>query len=747
MSKYFTIIFFILPLFVFANANQLLPRTVIAVYKPTSIESDISSSNIHVFAEMPLNYLGVKLEYVDIDKTLPDLSNRNDVIGILSWFDEGVTTKNLPDYLEWLSKNIDSGKKIVIIGNPLFYAGSIDDSMFNETLASDVFKRLGLKDSGLVTKETYEYDFNKRSHEFCNFERTYPLIKSQSEIINSIEELNPKILLSMRNKNRLTDKPVVLASINENGGYIAPDYAVNMNAETKHHPEELQWYIDPFLFFNKAFSLGNLPRADVTTIAGRRIFFSHIDGDGWYNITNIPGYKNKLIYSSAIVLDMIIKKFPDLPVTVAPIIAEMIPNYAGNKAGIEIAKKLFALPQVEVASHTYTHPFYWEFFKHYNRKEELSFDQNKDPLHSFFKFGDPEKVENILTEHGYTEFRAYDKYPFDLHQEIYGAFSVLKPLMPKNKKVTAIFWSGDTNPWAEVIKMSREAGLYNINGGDSRYDNAYPSYCWVAPIGINVGNQIQIYARSSNEDLYTDLWTKNYFAYKYYIQTMYNTETPIRVLPIDVYYHMYIGEYQSSINALKTCLQYADDQNITPITTSDYCSIADGFYSTKIFKIGENSWKIKDREGLQTIRFDDALYKTVNYNDSVGVIGQVHLHGSLYVYLDRSISEPIITLKDTDTYWKEFTSNIPYLIESRWLVWDLKRFSDSFSFKSSGFGKIEMSWMVPTNGKYEITIDKKFKMECITTDNRLNFKYLLDNSTNKIQDFNISLKTNDNPSL
>ncbi len=744
MSKYFFIIFLIFPLWIFANTPQLLPRTIIAVYKPTPVEPDISSSNIHVFAEMPLNYLGIKLEYVDIDKPLPDLSKRNDIVGILSWFDEGVTTKNLPVYLQWLSKNIDNGKKIVIIGNPLFYAGSIGDSIFNETLANAIFEKLGIKDSGLVTKDTYEYDFDKVSHEFCNFERAYPLINPQSEIINSIEKNDSEIYLSIQNKDNPTEKPIVLVSINKNGGYIASDYAVNMNAETKEHPEELQWYIDPFLFFNKAFELDNLPRPDVTTIAGRRIFFSHIDGDGWYNITNIPGYKNKLIYSSEIVLDMVIKKFPNLPVTVAPIIAEMIASYAGNKKGIEIARELFALPQVEVASHTYTHPFYWEFFKHYNRQEELALDKNKDPMSSFFKFGDFKKKKNILTEHGYTEFRAYDKYSFDLKQEIYGAFSVLKPLMPENKKVTAIFWSGDTNPWSEVIKMSREAGLYNINGGDSRYDNAYPSYCWVAPIGINVGNQIQIYARSSNEDLYTDLWRKNYFAYKYYMQTMHNTETPIRVLPIDMYYHMYIGEYQSSINALKECLEYAENQNIAPITTSNYCSIADGFYSAKIFKIGNNSWKIENREGLQTIRFDNALYETVDYNNSIGVIGQVHLHGSLYVYLDTTVKEPIIALNDTDVYWKEPSFDLPYLIESRWLIWDLKRSTDSFSFKSSGFGKIEMKWSVPVNGKYEIAIGKDLKIECIAKDNRLKFEYTLENSSDKVENFNISLKSKNN---
>jgi len=34
-----------------------------------------------------------------------------------------------------------------------------------------------------------------------------------------------------------------------------------------------------------------LPVPDVTTLDGRRMYFSHIDGDGWNNISEIEGYR------------------------------------------------------------------------------------------------------------------------------------------------------------------------------------------------------------------------------------------------------------------------------------------------------------------------------------------------------------------------------------------------------------------------------------------------------------------------
>ncbi len=40
------------------------------------------------------------------------------------------------------------------------------------------------------------------------------------------------------------------------------------------------------------------PVPDVTTHSGRRMYYSHIDGDGWRNVTLVKPYKKDKAYSS-----------------------------------------------------------------------------------------------------------------------------------------------------------------------------------------------------------------------------------------------------------------------------------------------------------------------------------------------------------------------------------------------------------------------------------------------------------------
>lgn len=712
--------------------DEILPRTVISLYQISKDIPTLAYTPAHRFAEMPLNYLGLSVEYYDIEKGLPSLKGRKDIAGVLIWFDAGTNIKGLAAYLKWLKEAVDSKYKVVLIGNAGIFDNDSYDLPRESYLTEYILGKLGLYDNKEQITKTYNYNILSLNPELTSFERVYPEIKPPFEKLLVANE-STYVFLEAVNRNDGEDDSIVIGSINNNGAYIDDEYAINNIGGNDDYPESLQWYINPFKFFSKAFNVENLPSPDVTTIAGRRILFSHIDGDGWYSYTQIEKYANKFVPCSEVIYNEIFKKYEDIPVSVGPIMAELDKNWNGTDEGRKIAKEIFALPNIEVASHTYTHPFYWEFFKNYDRKEELK-SMSKNFLHYRIK---EEPKSDALAEKGYTQYRAFDKYPFDLKQEIYGAFDVLTTLIPKDKKLKIVLWPGDTTPYEEVIKMSRDAGLRNINGGDTRFDRKYPSYAWVSAIGVQVGKERQIYNASANEDLYTDLWTRNFFAYRYFVQTIYNTNTPIRVKPIDIYYHMYIGERETSIDSLKHCLNYADEQDITPITTSDYCSIADGFYTTKIIKTNPNTWKILNRDGLQTIRFDNALFKTVDFEKSIGVIGQRHTHGSLYVYLDSSVKEPAISIKETDEFWTEPESKKAYLIQSRWLAWGLNFSKNSFSFSLKGFGPVEMQWKVPNDGKYSIKVGDSISFEAVAINHTLNVKLAPNNPITRTLNFSV----------
>jgi hypothetical protein len=273
-------------------------------------------------------------------------------------------------------------------------------------------------------------------------------------------------------------------------------------------------------------------------MSGRRIYYSHIDGDGWRNRTEVHPFRSSAALSAEVVLHELIEPFPDLPLTVAPIAADLDPAWRGSKETLAVARRILALPQVEAGTHTYTHPLKWEFFEKYDRSRE------------------PVGSETGGGEHADTP-RAYSDRPFDLAEEITGSIAYIERLLPAGKKVRVLQWSGNTLAFEAAIAASRRAGVRNINGGDSRFDVEYPSAIWVSPLARRVGSELQIYSSNSNENTYTDLWTGRYFGYRLIQKTLENTENPRRLKPFNLYYHMYTGEKHASLHAMKQNLAMA----------------------------------------------------------------------------------------------------------------------------------------------------------------------------------------------
>src|SRR6185436_16700081 len=100
--------------------------------------------------------------------------------------------------------------------------------------------------------------------------------------------------------------------------------------------------------------------------------------------------------------------------------------------------------------------------------------------------------------------------------------------------------------------------------------------------------------------------------------------------------------------------------------------------------LGPNVWKIENRDGLETIRFDRSTLQTVDFGRSSGILGQRRFQGSLYVALDPADTSPILALRQARSIEDGDSSPTPYLVDSRWEVSDLKRNVAGFSFDSWG---------------------------------------------------------------
>ncbi len=687
-----------------ARAEELIPRTIIALYDDRA-DGDIRNAYIHRLAEMPLNHLGLLVEYHDIHKPLPDIAHRKDVRGVLTWFFPD-TRLEATTYLNWALKAIENGKKYVVLG-PL----GVKERASAVGKRNRFLGKIGIKDTGRTVENPLGAQFDFVSADFIaqpDFLRWNPCAYRVMQAFGAETDVHLTVKDPLR-----TERNSILMATSPRGGYVSEGYLFRTN---DHLDDEVaQWLIDPFAFFRRAFATDDLPKPDATTIAGRRIFYSAIDGDGLNNVTRIEEYRGKNMLSARVILEKIAKTYSDFPMMLAIIASEIDPAWTATQDSESAVRDFLALPNIEPASHTYSHPFRWDFFKSGNPDNEIPFlalypDKAWQPKNEA-KTAKP-SLQNLG---GYTIPRAYAKEPFDIHKEIEGSVHKISEVLPAGKKIEILAWSGNCSPWEEVIRMTRLAKLQNINGGDTRSDPDYPGYASVSSLGKQVGSERQIYISSSNENTYTNLWSQNFFAHRYLKATLENTETPLRLKPLTIYFHIYAGEREASLKALMSNFDYARKQNLTPVSVSHFTHIAQGFYDAQITAVEPDVWRIVNRGALDTIRFDRQVFKAVDFKRSRGVVGQRPFQGSLYVYLDSNISEPIIALKDNEAYFKPAEAEEPYLRESRWLVFSLVRRTDRLDFLAQGYGDGEMIWQVPV-GAYRVSIDGKRLKEIYTAE-------------------------------
>lgn len=707
------LIYFCIPLALIAETGPT-PRTMIGLWDSKE-QGKIVKSSIPLGLEMPLNHLGICVEYHDVQEPLPDLTNRKDVLGVIIWFPDQYPYHEADAMISWVNKLVDQGKKLIFVVSPFSLSELSTHAHMNEML-----EKLGIIATEDWIPYTFNYKLGKTDSGYYPFEASLdealpPFIK----LAVDHSEIHPLIGVK-RKDHRGAELPMVFT--HSNGLFAFDSYlmkGVSISDEIK-----VKWLINPFKVLRKALNWNNIPAPDATTLCGKRIYYSQIDGDGWSNATLTKRENNvDPTLSSEIVLEKFVGTDRDMPVTVAPIAGDLDPAWFGNEKTQRIARQYFDLPQVEIGCHTYSHPFDWGFFRNYTPKKEKAYLHDyptktfDDGTFAFFKtlIPKPSSYYSLLTEEekkkkgithselekGYTIPRAFAVLPFDLTLEVTGAIHEVNTFAPPTKIVEVYQWSGNGNAFPEAVKLTLEDQVQNINGGNSQLDFAHPSYGDVTALGINLEGFHQVYNSNSNENNYTELWTENFYGFSTLPHTIHWTDSPLRIKPIDLYYHMYSGERQSSLAALHRNMDYIRSQPIIPIHTSQYCKIVNGFYKSEIVQEDSNHWTIKKRGALQTMRLDNATCKGIDFARSKGVLGQKHFQGSLYISLDPSVDEPDLVFKEIENPSEEPIEPVPYLIESRWQISSLAR-DGNIAFQAIGFGPLEMFWRVPNEKIFRI---------------------------------------------
>ncbi|WP_028950954.1 bifunctional glycoside hydrolase 114/ polysaccharide deacetylase family protein [Sulfurihydrogenibium subterraneum] len=573
---------------------QLIPRKVLMFYD--SKENDVAYSAIHRLYQVYVEYLGYVPVLYDIQKGLPDRFLVDEYAGVLIRLSK---VENEKQFIDWVKKQIDDGLKVFFLD---FFP-----------VSEDLLSSLGINYYGMKSP------FNKAEV----LERKYNYFEIEPELesipLVSIENANPVLTIKYNNKT------FIPFAITTWGGYALEGSFLRLIGD------DALFIFDPVKVFRDIFN-PDFPALDITTENGRRILTAHIDGDAFFGVADFDPSKT----TGEIIRDKIIKKY-NIPHTVSIIEGEVSREglYPEKSKHLEeVARSIFQLDNVEVASHSFSHPFKWI------------------------------KIEKLSQNHEYVEvYNLQIKgYTFSLEREIIGSVKYINEnLAPKDKKVKVFLWTGDCVPSEEALKTTYKLKIYNTNGGDTTIDAKNPFFSFIGPMGLNRDEFFQIYAPIQNENIYTNLW-RDYFGYVNVVSTYKLIDKPYRFKPIAIYYHFYSGQKLLSLKALDEVYQYALSQEVNPMFLSEYDQRVLEFRNTAVCKdVRDDSIVIRGEGNLKTVRIDKDV--KVDVFNSKGVVGFKNINASTYIHLDNSAD-----------YKLSFSNTLPnfYLIDSNGQIAEFK---------------------------------------------------------------------------
>jgi hypothetical protein len=207
-----------------------------------------------------------------------------------------------------------------------------------------------------------------------------------------------------------------------------------------------------------------------------------------------------------------------------------------------------------------------------------------------------------------------------------------KNLLPAGRRVEVLLWSGNCLPTEDALRMAREAGLFNMNGGDTTMRRDQPYLFNVTPMARPVGNDLQVYAPIMNENVYTNLWQGPFYGFRRVIETFELTDRPRRLKPIGIYYHFYSGAKSASLQALQTVYDWTLQQQILPLFLSAYIERVQAYRQTMVSRDLCGTLEYNAPAALRTLRLAGAA-GSIDLAQAHNVAGYRQLHDGTYFAL------------------------------------------------------------------------------------------------------------------
>jgi hypothetical protein len=618
------------------GAIEVLPRKVLIV-QDSEVDLPLDETPGVRDLATPLNYLGYDVEYANVNEPLPDGITPDRYAGIVAWL-QSDETANSGAWRTWVDARMAAHVPMVFMGQ------------FGFDAAEDEGRALDLQ--AVAGPFTDKIEVVSRDP-MVGFE-VDPKLGARDLTGVQVGSAS-KSLLRVKSSEATLDQ----IAITPWGGFaMSPYTVVSLNGIGQE-----RWAIQPIDFLRQALRLQAMPSPSVTTENGRRLFMTHVDGDGFASRAEFPGAD----YSGEALYQQIFTRYK-VPMTLSVIEGEVGPKglYPQISSRLEeIARKMFALPYVAIGTHTYSHPFEWENV-------------------------DAKTGERVDRGGGDTAFSLnIPNYTFNIDREVTGSIDYINSrLAPAGKKVTILQWPGNCEPPAIVVRKTYQAGVDNVNGGDTVITKSANSWTNIAPIGVLKGpGAYQVYAPNQDENVYTNDWLGPFYGFTRVLETFDMTDKPRRFKPVDIYYHMYSGTKVASLRALDQIFAAVLKQPVLPVHMTDYAHKVLDWRTFAVARSvqseGANAksddWLVRGNGEVRELHWPQTT--APDLHASRGVTGYAPGPDGTYIHITDGAAR--VSFDEPGALSK--ASALPYIAEANGFVRDFKRDAKGMSFEFGGY--------------------------------------------------------------
>ncbi|HEX8873659.1 MAG TPA: endo alpha-1,4 polygalactosaminidase, partial [Nitrosospira sp.] len=545
---------------------RLAPRKLLAIVNgPPAQQMD---HELFRHAAMPLEYLGMALDYWYIDQLpLPVEPLVGRYAGVIVWLgeDSGVGENDAGRYESTCARlkiETDSGMPVVFMGY-LPAGAACRDLIDYQGELQPITRALKL---GLAIGR-------------LGRPNGAPVVGSGTPDVR-VRDRN-EAWLTLSDESEKSFHPIAVRTW---GGYALHPHIMSESASGRR-----EWLLDPFSFFQAALRLPAQPIFDLTTENGRRLGIIEVRGDRLFE-------KDEHGVEAIDRLRAWVEK-NGAPVTLGVIEAE-----AGTEERRSKVRQLASMPQIRLASHTYSHPFYWGVF-------EGKTDADQQPYR-------------------YSVFM--DGYAAEMTRETQGTIEFLRSMAPGSPLL--LIWSGDGKPGPAALAAAQKADLPHYGGGGLHWQSGSLSFADLSPVLRPTDWGIQVLTPLTGEPLFAQLWYGDALNFGKISDWNRQLDAARRLRISSISIHADALLHARGTELLDALADEQRKANVLGIWVDEYVQRARAFQTASIARDLDGNWLLFG-DALRTVRLPAAEMLPEISTDIVGYSDRAN---DRYIYLARN---------------------------------------------------------------------------------------------------------------